>query len=196
MVHNATFNNISVISWRVSFIGSGPWENHRPGASPWQSLSHNVVYHTITTASALTWCIIYIQIITKQTYINLALVKLAHFGYIRFYSKILKWSGIIIFLCQYNLFTPWYSWKTDNLGVKYQSITCTGSHSWLFCLDLLLCVLSKTFKLLCFLIFWLWAYLMMIIPETLRGHKVRYILINKRNATKIFFKYIFMLKPK
>ena len=112
-------------------------------------------YHTITTASALTWCIIYIQIITKQTYINLALVTLSHFGYIRFYSKILKWSGIIIFLCQYNLFTPWYSWNTDNLGVKYQSITCTGSHSWLFCLDLLLCVLSKTFKLLCFPIFWL-----------------------------------------
>jgi hypothetical protein len=48
----------------VSFIGGGPGENHRPVASHWQTLSHNVVsstlhhergsnsqsnYHTITT---------------------------------------------------------------------------------------------------------------------------------------------------
>ena len=36
MVFNATFNNISVISWAVSFIGGGiggPRENHRLAAS-------------------------------------------------------------------------------------------------------------------------------------------------------------------
>jgi len=47
MVFNATFNNISVISWRsvllVEEIG-GPGENHRPVASHWQTLSHNVVH--------------------------------------------------------------------------------------------------------------------------------------------------------
>jgi hypothetical protein len=47
MVLNATFHNISVISWRsVLFVketgGSG--ENHRLVASLWQTLSHNVVH--------------------------------------------------------------------------------------------------------------------------------------------------------
>jgi hypothetical protein len=81
MVFNATFNNIAVISWRsvlsLEEIG-GPGENHRPFASHWQTLSHNVVssswtrfklttsvvigtdctgscksnYHTITTTTA------------------------------------------------------------------------------------------------------------------------------------------------
>jgi hypothetical protein len=43
---NATFNNISVISWRsallVEDIGE-PGENHRPAANHCQTLSHNVV---------------------------------------------------------------------------------------------------------------------------------------------------------
>ena len=39
MVFNATFNNISVISWpKMEY----PW-NHRLAASYWQTLSHNVV---------------------------------------------------------------------------------------------------------------------------------------------------------
>ena len=47
MEFNTTFNNISTISWRsVSLVeetgGSG--ENHRPVASHWQILSHNVVH--------------------------------------------------------------------------------------------------------------------------------------------------------
>ena len=41
-VFNATFNNISVISWQsvlmVEETGE-PWENHRPVASHWQTLS-------------------------------------------------------------------------------------------------------------------------------------------------------------
>ena len=46
-VLNATFNNISVISWRsVLFVEEtgGPGENHRPVTSPRQTLSHNVVH--------------------------------------------------------------------------------------------------------------------------------------------------------
>jgi hypothetical protein len=46
MVFNATFNNISVISWRsvllMEEIGV-PVENYRPTASHWQTLSHSVV---------------------------------------------------------------------------------------------------------------------------------------------------------
>jgi len=46
IVLNATFSNISVISWRsvLSAEETGwPGENHRPVASHWQTLSHNVV---------------------------------------------------------------------------------------------------------------------------------------------------------
>jgi hypothetical protein len=45
MVFNATFNNISVIFWQSVLLveESGvPGENHRPVASHWQTLSHNV----------------------------------------------------------------------------------------------------------------------------------------------------------
>jgi hypothetical protein len=43
---NATFNNISVISWRSVLLVEEtrvPRENQRPAASHWQTLSHNVV---------------------------------------------------------------------------------------------------------------------------------------------------------
>ena len=46
MVFNATFNNISAISFE-SFLLVGktgsPEENHRPAASHWQTLSHDGV---------------------------------------------------------------------------------------------------------------------------------------------------------
>ena len=46
MIFNATFNNISVISWRSVLLveeTGGPGENHRPVASHCQTLSHSVV---------------------------------------------------------------------------------------------------------------------------------------------------------
>ena len=47
MVFNATFNNISVISWRSVLLKEEtkvPRENHWPVASHWQTLSHNRVH--------------------------------------------------------------------------------------------------------------------------------------------------------
>jgi hypothetical protein len=49
MMFNATFNNISVISWRLVLLVEEtglPGENHRPAASHWQTLSNNVVSST------------------------------------------------------------------------------------------------------------------------------------------------------
>jgi hypothetical protein len=49
MVFNATFNNISVISWRSVLLVEEtvvPEGNHRPITSQWQTLSHNVVSST------------------------------------------------------------------------------------------------------------------------------------------------------
>ena len=47
MAFNATFNNISVISWRSVLLVEAtgiPGENHRSVAIHRQSLSHNVLY--------------------------------------------------------------------------------------------------------------------------------------------------------
>ena len=47
MVFNATFNNISVISWRLVLLveeTGGPGENHQSVASHRQTLSHNGVH--------------------------------------------------------------------------------------------------------------------------------------------------------
>jgi len=49
MVFNATFNNISVISWRSVLLMEEtrvPRENHRPVVSHCQTLSHNVISST------------------------------------------------------------------------------------------------------------------------------------------------------
>jgi len=47
MVFKATFNNISVILWPSVLLmeeTGEPRENHRPVASHWQTLSHNVIH--------------------------------------------------------------------------------------------------------------------------------------------------------
>jgi hypothetical protein len=49
-IYNATFNNISAISWLSTLLveeTGGPGENHRPVASHWQTFSHNVVHLTL-----------------------------------------------------------------------------------------------------------------------------------------------------
>jgi hypothetical protein len=43
MVFNATFKNISVISWWSVLLVEETGENHQPVVSHWQTLSHNVV---------------------------------------------------------------------------------------------------------------------------------------------------------
>jgi hypothetical protein len=43
---NATFNNISAISWQSLLLVEETGENHWPVTSHWQTLSHNVVSRT------------------------------------------------------------------------------------------------------------------------------------------------------
>jgi len=50
MMLNATFNNISVISWRLVLLREETGvqrEYHRPAASHWQTLSHYVLSSTL-----------------------------------------------------------------------------------------------------------------------------------------------------
>jgi hypothetical protein len=56
VVFNATFNYISVISWRSVFLfwveeTGGPGENYRLLASRWQTFSHNVVHLALISIS-------------------------------------------------------------------------------------------------------------------------------------------------
>jgi hypothetical protein len=46
MVFNPTFNDIECISWRSILLVEETGVNHRPAASHWQTLSHNVVSST------------------------------------------------------------------------------------------------------------------------------------------------------
>ena len=50
-VFNATFNNISVISWQSVLLVEETGENHQPATSHWQTWSHNVVVNTTTIGS-------------------------------------------------------------------------------------------------------------------------------------------------
>jgi hypothetical protein len=53
MVFNATFNNITIISWQSLLLveeTGAPGENHRPAANHWQTSSHNVVSSTLVYA--------------------------------------------------------------------------------------------------------------------------------------------------
>jgi hypothetical protein len=85
MVFNATFNNISVISWRSVLLVEEtevPGENHRPAESHIQTLSHNVVsstpHHEPDSLVVIgTDCIgisksIYHTISTTSSYVNVA----------------------------------------------------------------------------------------------------------------------------
>jgi hypothetical protein len=50
LVFNATFNNISAISWWSILLVERtgvPGENHRPVTSHWQTLSYNAVHLTL-----------------------------------------------------------------------------------------------------------------------------------------------------
>jgi hypothetical protein len=64
MVFNATFNNISAISWRSVLLMEEtgvPWENHRPVTSHWQTLSHNEVKCISSTCNHQIWRKKYMQ---------------------------------------------------------------------------------------------------------------------------------------
>jgi hypothetical protein len=58
MVFNATFNNISVISWQsvllVKEIGVS-WENHWPAGGHWRTLACNVGTHIYELPAAGHW---------------------------------------------------------------------------------------------------------------------------------------------
>jgi len=58
MVFNATLNNISVILWwsvLLMEVTGVPGENHRPAASHWQTLLHNVIHLALSGIQTQWW---------------------------------------------------------------------------------------------------------------------------------------------
>jgi hypothetical protein len=55
MVFNATFNNISVLSWRSVLLVEETGENHQSAANHWQTLSPNVVLPEWESNSQRLW---------------------------------------------------------------------------------------------------------------------------------------------
>ena len=122
IVYIATFNNISVISWGSVLLMEEtgvPGENHRPVASHWQTVSHNVVssipyliwirlkilvvigtdcigsyksnYHTFTTMTALCICILLLNIITLKIIVLILDTLFIHFVW-RFSENYILWN--------------------------------------------------------------------------------------------------------
>ena len=75
MIFNATFSNISAMSWQLVVLVEDtgvPGENHRPVASQWKSVSHNVVSSTPRMGFELTTLVmqIYSQRIIHSYYLS------------------------------------------------------------------------------------------------------------------------------
>jgi len=63
MVFDATFNNISIISWKSVLLVEEtgvPRKNQVPATSHWQTLSHNVVSSITPTLSGISLGYMYI----------------------------------------------------------------------------------------------------------------------------------------
>jgi hypothetical protein len=80
MVFNATFNNISVISWRSILLMEEtgvPRENHRPAASHWPTSSHHIMLYRVHLVWAVFELATYYQ--PKQAFAHNAFLGLQPF---------------------------------------------------------------------------------------------------------------------
>jgi hypothetical protein len=118
MVFNATFNNISVILWWSVLLVEEtgvPGKNHRPVASHWQTLSHNVYgAHLVCARFELTSGDTTIQswpqrLLTSEYCISITLL----------------WS--LTYISKINI---WYSWHPT---VKFVFAKNSSSHCPRFC---------------------------------------------------------------
>ena len=157
MVFNVTFNNISVISWRSVLLveeTGGPRENHRPIASHWQTLSHNVVHtdlieiqtHNIST-DCIGSCKSNYNTITATT-APIVKVRIPVYKYISLITCSAKYLSMSSTLCVNSKSNISTSFKTSSMfisslltfklglagGCASLSLALIGGDSWLFCL--------------------------------------------------------------
>jgi hypothetical protein len=112
---NATFNNISAISWWSVLLVEEtrvPGENQRPAASHWQTLSHTVVSDTPRHAQALVSFKKYMPPPLPYFKVNICPVPLPHLALIFFaYLWSFRWPNYIVTLPRY------FSFRLPHLNI-------------------------------------------------------------------------------
>jgi hypothetical protein len=83
MALNVTFNNFSVILWRSVLLVAETRENHRPVASHWQTLSHNVVHLTLIGIWTQWWVTDCIGSCKSNNHMITVTTALRLFGYMK-----------------------------------------------------------------------------------------------------------------
>jgi hypothetical protein len=115
IMSNATFNNISAISWWSVLLVEEtrvPGENQRPAASHWQTLSHTVVSDTPRHAQALVSFKKYMPPPLPYFKVNICPVPLPHLALI-FFANLwsFRWPNYIVTLPRY------FSFRLPHLNI-------------------------------------------------------------------------------
>jgi hypothetical protein len=111
MVFNATFNNISVISWRSVLLVEEIGENHWPVVSHWQTLSHNVVPDFLQ--SILLLIVVFLKISRNTS--NRLLIISNDLGGVRTYLLSCIWTAASLSRCEASLPWSYGSWIYNHL---------------------------------------------------------------------------------
>ena len=118
----ATFNNISVLSWRSVLLVEESRENHRPAANQWQTLSHNVVLRHWLTDCIVSCKSNYNTITATMAPYLIGWFKKFEIFSVRIYALLcLLWSGAICLYLQELLF------------VIYESIEIMSIYLYIYC---------------------------------------------------------------
>jgi hypothetical protein len=144
MLFNATFNNISVISWRSLLLVKEtevPGENHRPVASHWQTLSHQVVLLSIVVFLTITSNSLpgtseprmptIFLLLTGYVVISVMIVISVIIG-LRFYLRDQElpvssyWKWLILF---YRIILGRRKWRTIKIGENLQNEDITRTEN-------------------------------------------------------------------
>ena len=148
MVFNATFNDISVISWRSVLLLKGTGENHRPAASHWQTWSCALNLISTFLSLPLGWCLCWWTISPR--------------GYHPPSSQYFGTGLLDIFITEILQFL-------NNVFINRTKILFSQAYVTLaefgYPVLVLLFYCSQNFKLFSFPIFRFWSYLMKVIPE-------------------------------
>jgi hypothetical protein len=118
MVLNATFNNISVTSWRSVLLVKEtgvPGENHWLVASHWQTLSHNVV-----SSVHLAWVEFDLTLVVIGTdctgSLNPTTIRSRHMSFSKWNKRMVPYSITVYFVTLVFIHLNFHCWEACNLN--------------------------------------------------------------------------------
>ena len=156
MVFNATFNNISVISWRSVLFGGGNRKTRRK--PPTLSQVTYKLYHIMLYTSPWSRFELTTSVVIGTDCIGRCKSNYHRATAPRLFEKLSIWKRI----CVLGIDLIWPKLRFSGM--------CDLSRFWLFCVGHLVFLLPNVLQLFCFQIFHFWAYLMKGIPETDHAH--------------------------